>query len=48
MKKETKTETTGTPRIRTGCEPLDSLLGGGFERGVISQIYGEAGSGKTN
>jgi DNA repair protein RadB len=48
MKKEIKTETTGTPRIRTGCEPLDSLLGGGFERGVISQIYGEAGSGKTN
>ena len=37
---ETK-NTTGT-----GC--LDWLLEGGFERGVITTIYGPAGSGKTN
>lgn len=35
-------------RVSTGCEPLDSLLGGGIERGVISNFYGESGSGKTN
>lgn len=40
--------TATVPRLRTGCEPLDSLLGGGFERGVVSQVYGGAGSGKTN
>lgn len=35
-------------RVSTGCEPLDTLLGGGIERGVISNFYGESGSGKTN
>lgn len=35
-------------RISTGCEPLDTLLGGGVEKGVISNFYGESGSGKTN
>jgi len=35
-------------RVSTGCEPLDSLLGGGIEKGVISNFYGESGSGKTN
>ena len=35
-------------KIKTGCESIDSLLGGGFERGCITEIYGEAGSGKTN
>ncbi|MFB6116042.1 MAG: DNA repair and recombination protein RadB [Candidatus Nanosalina sp.] len=35
-------------RVSTGCKPLDSLLGGGVERGVISNFYGESGSGKTN
>ena len=30
------------------CEPLDRLLGGGIERGVITLFYGEGGSGKTN
>ncbi|MHC1593017.1 MAG: DNA repair and recombination protein RadB [Methermicoccaceae archaeon] len=39
---------TTIPKLRSGCEPLDSLLGGGFERGVVSQVYGGAGSGKTN
>jgi DNA repair protein RadB len=31
-----------------GCQPLDVLLGGGLESGIITRIYGEAGSGKTN
>ncbi len=35
-------------KIRSGCESIDSLLNGGFERGCITEIYGEAGSGKTN
>jgi DNA repair protein RadB len=30
------------------CQPLDELLGGGIESGIITRIYGEAGSGKTN
>ncbi len=30
------------------CKPLDDLLGGGVEARTITQIYGEAGSGKTN
>ncbi|MDO5851587.1 MAG: DNA repair and recombination protein RadB [Methanobacteriaceae archaeon] len=28
--------------------PLDSLLGGGIEKGCITQFYGPPGSGKTN
>ena len=32
----------------TGCKSLDALLGGGFESGTVTQLYGEAGSGKTN
>ncbi len=35
-------------RIPSGCQGIDSLLGGGFESGIITQIYGESGSGKTN
>jgi DNA repair protein RadB len=35
-------------RLPSGCESLDSLLGGGFESGIITQLYGEAGTGKTN
>ena len=35
-------------RIKSGCRSIDSVLGGGFERGCITEIYGEAGSGKTN
>jgi len=30
------------------AEPLDRLLSGGFEAGIMTEIYGEAGSGKTN
>jgi len=35
-------------RLPSGCQPLDQLLGGGFESGIITQLYGEAGTGKTN
>ncbi len=34
--------------IPTGCDPIDELLGGGFERGAVTQVYGSPGSGKTN
>jgi DNA repair protein RadB len=35
-------------RLPLGCQSLDRLLGGGFESGIITQIYGEGGTGKTN
>jgi len=35
-------------RIPTGCEAIDDLLGGGFERGAITQVYGPPAAGKTN
>jgi DNA repair protein RadB len=34
--------------ISTGCGPLDDLLGGGFERGTVTQVYGPPAAGKTN
>jgi DNA repair protein RadB len=34
--------------ITTGCGPLDDLLGGGFERGTVTQVYGPPAAGKTN
>lgn len=34
--------------ISTGCEPIDELLGGGLERGIVTQVYGSPASGKTN
>lgn len=35
-------------RLPTGAKPLDDILGGGFEAGTISQLFGEPASGKTN
>ncbi|WP_174591654.1 DNA repair and recombination protein RadB [Methanocella conradii] len=35
-------------RLPTGSKALDDLLGGGFEAGTISQLFGEPASGKTN
>jgi DNA repair protein RadB len=35
-------------RLPTGSKVLDELLGGGFEAGTISQLFGEPASGKTN
>jgi len=34
--------------VPTGCAPVDDLLGGGFERGTVTQVYGEPAAGKTN
>ncbi|ELY81335.1 DNA repair and recombination protein RadB [Natrinema pallidum] len=34
--------------IPTGCGPIDELLGGGFERGTVTQLYGPPAAGKTN
>lgn len=34
--------------IPTGCGPVDDLLGGGFERGTVTQVYGPPAAGKTN
>lgn len=34
--------------IPVGCPAIDELLGGGFERGTVSQVYGPPGSGKSN
>lgn len=35
-------------RLSLQCKPLDDLLGGGLESGVITEFYGAAGTGKTN
>ena len=35
-------------RISAGSDAFNTLLNNGFEQGVITTIYGEAGSGKTN
>ena len=35
-------------RLTSGCEVIDDLLGGGFETGVVTQLFGAAGTGKTN
>jgi DNA repair protein RadB len=34
--------------VPTGCEALDELLDGGFDRGTVSQVYGPPAAGKTN
>ena len=35
------------PFITTGCAVLDRTIGGGFMRGVLTEVAGEAGSGKS-
>ncbi|MCL4447325.1 MAG: DNA repair and recombination protein RadB [Thermoplasmatales archaeon] len=35
-------------RLSTGLPRLDKCIEGGFEKGIITEIYGEPGSGKTN
>jgi DNA repair protein RadB len=34
--------------IPTGCDAVDDLLGGGFERAAVTQVYGPPAAGKTN
>jgi RecA/RadA recombinase len=33
--------------LPTGCKAIDLLLGGGVHAGMITDVYGEGGSGKT-
>lgn len=35
-------------RIPCGCKCIDEMLGGGFESGIVTQLYGASGTGKTN
>ena len=35
-------------RLPSGSKILDSLLDGGYEKDIITTVYGPAGSGKTN
>ena len=35
-------------RTRTGSDPIDDFLKGGIENGIITNVFGESGSGKTN
>jgi DNA repair protein RadB len=35
-------------KILCDCVCIDELLGGGFEQGIVTQIYGASGTGKTN
>jgi DNA repair protein RadB len=41
-------EIRGDEKLPLGIGCIDNLLGGGFDRGVINQIYGQGGTGKTN
>ena len=34
--------------LPTACQPIDDLLGGGVERGTVTQLYGPPAAGKTN
>jgi len=35
-------------RLPLQCNPIDTLLGGGLEQSIITELFGEAGTGKTN
>ena len=37
----------GQERLATGCPALDAMLRGGFARGEMTLLYGEAATGKT-
>ena len=34
-------------KVLCGCEAIDSLIGGGFYGGILTELCGQAGSGKT-
>ena len=40
-------QTDSTIRIASGCKGIDTMLGGGFASGIITEICGEASVGKT-
>ena len=35
-------------KVSSGSDVIDELLHGGYEKGIVTTIYGPAGSGKTN
>ncbi len=37
-----------TDKIQTGISCIDTLMDGGIEKGVLTEVYGEGGSGKSN
>jgi DNA repair protein RadB len=39
---------TDAEKLTTGCPSVDDLLGGGLERGTVTQVYGPPAAGKTN
>lgn len=39
---------TDDEKLTTGCPSVDDLLGGGLERGTVTQVYGPPAAGKTN
>lgn len=39
---------TSEEHVSTGCNTIDELLDGGFERGTVTQVYGPPAAGKTN
>lgn len=43
-----ETSNVEVERISTGSRPLDELLNGGLEKEVITNVFGESGTGKTN
>ncbi|PUA33275.1 MAG: DNA repair and recombination protein RadA [Zestosphaera tikiterensis] len=45
---ELKNERAKVGRITTGSKRLDELLGGGVETKIITEFFGEYGTGKTN
>ncbi|KAJ3239199.1 DNA repair protein xrcc3 [Chytriomyces hyalinus] len=36
-----------TEALSTGCCSIDTLLGGGIQSGLLTEVYGESGAGKT-
>ena len=47
MRRGPKLRSVSEP-ISTGCSEIDEVLGGGFERGAATQIYGPPAAGKSN
>src|SRR5262245_24783202 len=41
-------ETAAPPRVATGIEAVDALLGGGFPRGRLVEITGACSTGRTS
>ncbi len=43
-----KVEIQKLDKLRSGISCIDSLMDGGLEPGIITEIFGEGGAGKTN